>query len=213
MLDGRWLYVAAVPIALWILARRTTRGRRLIALVALAHVAILANVALFPIPVDPVLVAAARAAAATSSADDGPRLAPFATIGPVLAGEALPYVTRIAILNVFVLAPAGAYLPLLFGSLRSRAALIALAIVGGASVEAGQLAISALLGFPYRTVDIDDVILNAVGIAVGWVGLRVVLRLRAIGAIRARRNRSPRDIRLPATSELAPVDQAAATNR
>ena len=77
MLDGRWLYVAAIPIALWILGRRTTRARRLVALVALAHVAVLANVALFPIPVDPVLVAAGRAAAAGSAGDGGVRLVPF----------------------------------------------------------------------------------------------------------------------------------------
>jgi glycopeptide antibiotics resistance protein len=210
MLDGRWLYVAAVPIAFWTLARRTTPGRMLVALVALAHVAILANVALFPIPADPVLVAAGRAAAATSSGDGGLRLVPLATIGPVLAGEALPEVTRIAILNVFVLAPAGVYLPLLFGSLRSRAALLPLAIVGGASVEGGQLAISSLVGFHYRTVDIDDVILNAVGIVVGWVGLRIVLRVRTI---RAGQKRSTQDVHLPATSAPAPVDQAPPTNR
>jgi glycopeptide antibiotics resistance protein len=204
MLDGRWLYVAAVPIAFWILARRATPGRRMVALVALAHVAILANVALFPIPIDPVLVAAGRAAAATSSGDGGLRLVPFVTIGPVLAGEALPYVTRIAILNVFVLAPAGVYLPLLFGSLRSRTALIPLAIVGGASVEAGQLAISSLLGFHYRTVDIDDAILNAVGIVVGWVVARRVNR--------AREDMTRQDVLGPTTSAPASVDQAATTN-
>ena len=172
MLDGRWLYVAAVPIALWIIPRRTTPGRRLIALVALAHVAILANVALFPIPVDPGLIAAGRAATAASARDGGLGLVPFATIGPVLAGEALPYVTRIAILNLFVLTPAGAYLPLLFRSLRSWPGLVVLTVVGGASVEAGQLAISSLLGFHYRTIDIDDVILNAIGIVIGWVVAR-----------------------------------------
>ncbi len=200
MLDGRWLYVATVPVAVWILSRRAAPGRRLVALIALAHVAILANVSLFPVPVDPAVVAAGRAAANASAGGGGLSLVPFTTIGPVVAGEALPYVTRIAILNVFVLTPAGVYLPLLFRSLRSRAALVPLAIAGGASVEASQLAISTLLGYHYRTVDIDDAILNAIGIVVGWaVALRV---------IRARDDRSRLDVRRP-----APVDQAAATNR
>ncbi len=145
MLDGRWLYVATVPVAVWILSRRAAPGRRLVALIALAHVAILANVSLFPVPVDPAVVAAGRAAANASAGGGGLSLVPFTTIGPVVAGEALPYVTRIAILNVFVLTPAGVYLPLLFRSLRSRAALVPLAIAGGASVEASQLAISTLL--------------------------------------------------------------------
>lgn len=90
----------------------------------------------------------------------------------------LAYATRLAILNAFVLAPAGVYLPLLFRSLRAWRGLILLAVAGGVSVEAGQLAISTVLGFHYRTIDIDDVILNAIGIVVGWAVLRVVLRVR-----------------------------------
>jgi glycopeptide antibiotics resistance protein len=182
MLDGRWLYVAAVPLVVWIVAYGRARGRAsprtLVALVAVAHVVILANVALFPIPVDPVLNAAGRAAAASSSGDGGLGLIPFATIGPVLAGDALPYATRIAFLNALVLAPAGVYLPLLFRSLRAWRGLVLLAVAGGVSVEAGQLAISTILGFHYRTIDIDDVILNAIGIVVGWAVLRLVLRVR-----------------------------------
>lgn len=180
MLDGRWLCVAALPLVVWIVARGRARDRTpvraLIALVAVAHVVILANVALFPIPVDPVLLAAGRAAAATPSGDGRLELIPFATIGPVLAGDALPSVTRIAILNAFVLAPAGVYLPLLFRSLRDRRGLILIAVAGGFSVEASQLAISTVLGFRYRTIDVDDVILNTIGIVVGWMVLRVVLR-------------------------------------
>ena len=182
MLDGRWLYVAALPLLVWIVARRRAPGhapaRTLVALVAVAHVAILANVALFPIPVDPVLIAAGRVAAAGSSGDGGLGLIPFATIGPVLTGDALPYASRIAILNAFVLAPAGVYLPVLFRPLRALRGLVLLAVAGGVSVEAGQLAISTVLGFHYRTIDIDDVILNAIGIVVGWAVLRVVLRVR-----------------------------------
>src|SRR5258705_10163683 len=73
MLDGRWLYVATVPVAVWILSRRAAPGRRLVALIALAHVAILANVSLFPVPVDPAVVAAGRAAANASAGGGGLR--------------------------------------------------------------------------------------------------------------------------------------------
>lgn len=181
MLDGRLLYVAAIPLVVWIVAYGRTRGRTpartLVALVAVAHVVVLANVALFPIPVDPELIAAGRAAAG-SSADGGLGLIPFATIGPVIAGDALPYATRIAILNALVLAPAGVYLPLLFRTLRGRRGPILLVVAGGLSVEAGQLAISTVLGFHYRTIDVDDVILNAIGIVMGWTLLRVVLLVR-----------------------------------
>lgn len=41
--------------------------------------------------------------------------------------------------------------------------------------EASQLAISIAAGFPYRRADVDDLILNGLGTAIGygaWLGLR-----------------------------------------
>jgi glycopeptide antibiotics resistance protein len=35
-----------------------------------------------------------------------------------------------------------------------------------------------VLGFTYRTIDIDDVLLNAIGIAVGWLAVRIAFRAR-----------------------------------
>ena len=177
MLDGRWLYVAALAIAAAILGRRGASARTIIELVALGHVVVLANVALFPIPIDPALLLDARTAA--SSGGGGLNLVPFATIGPVLTGHAPPLAARIAVLNLFVLTPAGVYLPALFESLRSWRGLAIVAIAGGVSVEAAQLAISTVFGFPYRTIDIDDVILNALGIAIGWLILGLATATRA----------------------------------
>lgn len=178
MLDGRWLYVLALPIALGIVARRAGTARALVALIALAHVAILANVALFPVPIDRALQVAGQTAGASLAGGGRLNLVPFATIGPVIAGRAPPIATQIAILNVFVLTPAGIYLPLLFRSLRGWRALVAMTILGGASIEAAQLVMSAAVGFRYRFIDIDDVILNAIGIAVGWLIVRAALQAR-----------------------------------
>jgi glycopeptide antibiotics resistance protein len=46
-------------------------------------------------------------------------------------------------------------------------------------VEAAQLAISTILGARYRTIDIDDVILNAAGMVVGWFVVRAALGSRS----------------------------------
>ena len=173
MLDGRWLYVAAVPIALAILARRTSRGRTIVALVALAHLAVLGNVTLFPIPIDQAAMTATRTGGDL-------QLVPFATIGLVLAGHAGATAERIALLNVFVLTPAAICAALLYPTLRRRPAVLALALGGGCSIEAAQLAISTVIAVRYRTVDVDDAILNAIGIVVGV--LAVVVAARATGA-------------------------------
>lgn len=179
MLDGRWLDIAALPVAAAIVECRVGRGRTIVGLLAVAHLVILANVALFPIPIDPGILAVARVEATAPLGNGGLHLVPFVTIGPVLAGDANPIATWIAILNAFVLTPAGIYLPLLFQSMRGWRALAPLAIVGGASVEAAQPAISSVLGFNYRTIDIDDVILNACGIVVGWLAVRFAFTVRA----------------------------------
>jgi glycopeptide antibiotics resistance protein len=175
VLDGRLLSIAALPAAVAIGALRLGWPRTLVALVALGHLVVLANVALFPIPIDPILATDGRAAA-VSTGMDGLNLVPFATIGPVLRGTAPGIAARIALLNLFVLTPAGIYLPLLSGRLRSWRALPPLVLVGGAAVEAAQLAISLVLGFRYRAIDIDDVILNAAGLAIGWLVTRALAR-------------------------------------
>ena len=177
MLDGRWLYVAAIPIAVAIVGRRSGMARTATALVAVAHIAVLANVALFPIPVDQGFFGDARVA--SSAGRGGLQLVPFATIGPVLAGHASALATRIAILNLFVLTPAGIYLPTLFRSLGSWPGLALLVVAGGTSIEAVQLAVSLALGAAYRAVDVDDVILNGAGIAVGWLAVRAAARLHS----------------------------------
>ncbi|MBA2380531.1 MAG: VanZ family protein [Chloroflexi bacterium] len=74
------------------------------------------------------------------------------------------------------LVPAGIYLPLLFPTLRRWVALLPFAVIGGASIELVQLAISTLLGFRYRSIDVDDAILNGVGLVLGWLVVRFTTR-------------------------------------
>jgi glycopeptide antibiotics resistance protein len=180
MIDGTVAYPAGVAAAVVVLALRLGWPRTLLALVAVGHLTILASVALFPIPVDPRLIAEGRAIEAAGSASYTLNLRPLTTILPVLAGRGGPDATRLLLLNALVLFPAGIYLPLLVPVLRRWRALVPFAIVGGASVELAQLAISSVLGFRYRSIDIDDAILNAVGLVLGWLvavlGLRLATR-------------------------------------
>jgi glycopeptide antibiotics resistance protein len=148
-----------------------------VALVAVAHLTILASVAFFPIPTDRELL---RVPPGVQFWWMGVNLVPFATIGPAL-GRGFTGELWIAILNAFVLFPAGVYLPILFTRLRTARALVAVAIVGGASVEAIQLVISLAIGVLYRTVDVDDVILNAAGLALGLIlGWLIANRWRGV---------------------------------
>ena len=136
----------------------------------MAHLVVLASVALFPLPVDPGLIAGGRAWAA-GTAGESLNLVPFATIGPALAGVGGTGARVIALANLFVLAPAGVYLPILVPRLRSWRVFLPAALVVGGSIEAAQAAISFLLGFRYRHLDVDDWILNTVGLLLGFAAL------------------------------------------
>ena len=57
--------------------------------------------------------------------------------------------------------------------LRSWRTFVPVAIVVGGSIEAAQLAMSFVVGFRYRTIDIDDWILNTVGLLIGFAVWRL----------------------------------------
>ncbi len=48
-----------------------------------------------------------------------------------------------------------------------------LALAVGFGLETTQLVISLLLGYPYRFIDVNDVIMNALGVLLGYVLFRV----------------------------------------
>lgn len=52
-----------------------------------------------------------------------------------------------------------------------------LAVATGLGIEAAQLIIGLLLRYPYRIVDINDALLNAIGVLVGYVLFRLFARL------------------------------------
>ena len=168
MLGGGVAYIAAVPAVFAVLALRLGAWRTLVALIAVAHLVVLASVALFPLPVDPGLIAGGRAwAAAHRRRVAQPR--PVRDDRPGPRGRRRDRGPgRSALANLFVLAPAGVYLPILVPRLRSWRVFLPAALVIGGSIEAAQAAISFLLGFRYRHLDVDDWILNTIGLLLGF---------------------------------------------
>src|SRR3954470_18867848 len=114
MIDGVVVAWAGVPLVAALVLARPGRARLAVGLVAIAHVLILAAVALFPIPVDPELTGIRPG---TGFSWIGLNVMPMATIGSSIT-HGLTGELRIAVLNLFVLLPAGIYLPILFRGLR-----------------------------------------------------------------------------------------------
>jgi glycopeptide antibiotics resistance protein len=157
-----WQIAAAIAILVAAVVRPLPRT--LLFLIALAHVALVVSVAVFPIPIDHDLTRLSRLTGWTGNAARFVELTPFETIGHALQSGIGSREFTQTVLNVFVLAPFALYGPLLWPRLSSWAVFLPVALAVGCSIEAAQLVVSLALGFPYRSIDIDDAILNTLGI-------------------------------------------------
>ena len=75
--------------------------------------------------------------------------------------------------NIVLFVPFGFLLPLLFKNLNQASRIIPIGFVSTLIVESSQIIISYILGFTYRSFDVDDMILNTLGVNVGYVFLRL----------------------------------------
>lgn len=76
--------------------------------------------------------------------------------------------------NILLFVPFGFMFPLVF---RGEKWIIKMVVIGFAAtlvVESSQFIISSILGFTYRSFDVDDLILNTLGTFLGYLGLRAV---------------------------------------
>ena len=180
-----WGYVGGIVFGVLVLldAVRQRPGARtvIIRLIAVAHVAIVVELALFPLPVDPALITVLRheRAGAMSSVN----LVPWATIGPSLyrlfALRLDTSEVRNLVGNFVMLMPLAWYGPILWPRLRNLLVFVAVALAFSVTIELLQLAITVGLGYAHAT-DVDDVIVNTAGGIVAFVALWPLRRVSAV---------------------------------
>jgi glycopeptide antibiotics resistance protein len=124
-----------------------------------------------PLPIGESAVAAARAVA---TVDHNP--VPFATLNRQLVGGLRPFELQQWLGNVMLLLPLGLYGPARWPALRSLPAAVLAGAVASGAIELAQLGLATGYGFPIRVADIDDVLLNTLGVALGWVVWRSLAR-------------------------------------
>jgi glycopeptide antibiotics resistance protein len=172
-----WGYLGGVVVGVLVLvdAVRQRPGARtiIVRLIAVAHVAIVIELALFPLPVDGPLIAELRSRSAGGGLSSV-NLVPWATIGPSLHRLfALRLDTpevRNLLGNLVMLMPLAWYGPILWPRLRSLLLFVVVAVAFSVSIELLQLAITVGLGYDHAT-DVDDVIVNTTGGILAFVVL------------------------------------------
>jgi glycopeptide antibiotics resistance protein len=101
-------------------------------------------------------------------------IVPFETISGALRYGLDWQPGRVLVGNVLAFVPFGVFLPLLWPGRRSLISVVAAGVAISLALEAVQLGLSLLIGAPYRVADVDDVIINVLGVALGYGLYRTV---------------------------------------
>ncbi len=172
MISGDIVYFSAIPIALgWsVIVYRRAHGWLIwgFGVVAIVHLAAVVSLTIFPLPVQAEVIAEAREFHGASN-----NLVPLASLVSAIATGNNPSVISQSIGNLLMVAPLGLYGPHLWPRLRAWHAAIAVGFVTSLGIELMQLGISSYLGYTYKIADVDDLILNTAGVALGYAVFHV----------------------------------------
>jgi glycopeptide antibiotics resistance protein len=165
------VYALAVLVAAAVgwrgVARRLSALQVAARVVLVLYVGWVIGATLFPIPLHWGVISDGPA---TQSAP--PNLVPFRTIRQTLALQGVW--TRVRLLggNVCVFVPFGLLMPLIFPRLASLRRMALAGLLFSLAIELSQLAVSLAVGSWYRMTDVDDVMLNVVGVLLGYALFR-----------------------------------------
>jgi len=162
-----------------VLARRAELAPSTIwvGLAAVAHIAAVVALTLFPLPVQREVIQDGRALQLASNNFIPVMNTVDAIAGSIAAGRPSSVLQQ-TLGNIAALAPLGVYGPFLWPRLRRWQATLMAGIGASLAVEAAQLLISTALGYTYRIADVDDVIFNAAGVMLGYAVYRLLARRR-----------------------------------
>lgn len=170
MLNGSITYVIVIVWGLWALRNdrieRESSAKLLVSLVFAFYISRLLAVTFFPFPTEIAIIEQNRA---ISDAGFGPgnNFVPFDTV--LDAARTTPTFINQIVGNFLLLLPLGFLAPLLSLRFTKRSNVVGLILATTFGIEFLQLAISTLLGYSYRSFDVDDLWLNTIGGITGMI--------------------------------------------
>jgi glycopeptide antibiotics resistance protein len=117
---------------------------------------------------------------------------PLRTILELARPEHVTQATRQLAGNVVLFVPFGVLLPIIWTRFRSMGQVLLAAVLASSAIEMLQLVLG-LTGLLSRSVDVDDVILNTLGAALGWMVWRSMVLLWRAAVPSARAGSVPPD--------------------
>ena len=175
------VFLAAFPVVgilIWKL--RPSPPRAVAMVLAGFYLAAVAGVVFGGIPIDPDLLEDLRSEA-------GGNWVPLRSLTPIMSFSGSNLLFKIG--NLLLLAPLGVLLPVLSHRFRRLGSVVFLGLALSMTIELTQLLGSTVLGYGYRVFQVEDIMLNTLGIVLGWAVWR---GYRQLSSNPAGRSASPR---------------------
>src|SRR3990167_593528 len=172
MFDYESWYIISVPLYLAFLVFTIWKKRRLkdILLHSLIFVYIVAvfGIVIFPLPFQSRLIEDSRLSSNLAN-----NFIPLRSIIDIFLHTPLSVSLKQIGGNILLLLPLGFFAPLVLLKKVRFTRVLKIGILSALGIESAQFFISLILGFTYKVTDVDDVLLNTVGFALGYFLFRV----------------------------------------
>lgn len=174
---GQLLFVAYIVTAIVYFKKKKAIIDHFYLLMGFIYIGAIIDITLFPIPYQQLVDRKFY----HSEMESVWNFTPFKTIrlymdSPVLSQTYLFGLPKQLIGNILLLAPLGLYFPLR-KKLTKFSSVILRGLLFSIGIEVVQAMLSYFVRLNYRAVDVDDVILNTFGVAIGYVGFMVIRSL------------------------------------
>lgn len=154
------------------LEKRVSLRKHVLSFLFFIYCVAVISVTLFPLPVQKSVIEIRRS---PNYPNREHNFMPIADLLKIVKLADFRTATKIIGGNILLFIPLGLLLPVLTSKLNSLKAIILCGFLGSCIIEGLQLLISCLLGFNYRSVDVDDIILNTFGAVIGFWLLRLIM--------------------------------------
>lgn len=160
------IYIIALIVG--VLKKYPISKHIILALISM-YITLLIAVTLFPLPISKNLIELRRLDVVSTN-----NFIPFQSIYDLITNTNISTMLRNIVGNVLLLVPFGFLIPMLFKKLRNLKNIFIASLLFSFMIETTQFLISIILGFNYKIVDVDDVILNVMGGLIGYIAYKLI---------------------------------------
>jgi glycopeptide antibiotics resistance protein len=145
--------------------RKTSLLKELVNLSFFIYILLLFSITILPIPIDPRLIQ--NYIETNTEAQN--IFIPFHDIYRTVTLNSFSVLLKQVIGNIVLFLPLGFYAPLVWFKIKSFKQVMVLGFLISLGIESLQMLISLLIGMTYRSFVVDDIILNVLGVGLGFL--------------------------------------------